>query len=58
MNRAYFRGALGAVMVYDVTRPETFSNVVSWVNEFRELGDPDAVIVLVGNKVSPIRDFF
>lgn len=50
ITNSYYRGALGAMLVYDITRNETFENVRKWLQELREFGDPDMVIVLVGNK--------
>eukprot|EP00826_Nyctotherus_ovalis_P056520 TRINITY_DN7648_c0_g1_i3.p1 TRINITY_DN7648_c0_g1~~TRINITY_DN7648_c0_g1_i3.p1 ORF type:complete len:155 (+),score=53.28 TRINITY_DN7648_c0_g1_i3:157-621(+) len=47
----YYRGAVGAVMVYDVTRKETFAAVRdSWEDELRSHADTNVVIMLVGNK--------
>ncbi|CAN1345480.1 Ras-related protein RABA2a, partial [Linum perenne] len=40
ITSAYYRGALGALLVYDVTKPTTFENVSRWLKE----------IMLIGNK--------
>ncbi|CAH1439179.1 unnamed protein product [Lactuca virosa] len=50
ITNSYYRGALGAMLVYDITRNETFEHVRKWLQELREFGDPDMVVVLVGNK--------
>ncbi|KAL8124054.1 ras-related protein RABA6b-like [Apium graveolens] len=50
ITSSYYRGALGALLVYDITRKNTFESVKKWLHELREFGDPDMVIVLVGNK--------
>lgn len=50
ITRSYYRGAVGALLVYDVTHPLTFEHVGTWVKELRDRGDPDTVILLVGNK--------
>jgi small GTP-binding protein len=50
MTNAYYRGAKGAVIVYDITRPESFNNVDKWFNEIREFGEPNANLLLIGNK--------
>ena len=47
---AYYRGAVGALLVYDITKKGTFENVTRWLNELREHADEDIVILLVGNK--------
>ncbi|KAF5770592.1 putative small GTP-binding protein [Helianthus annuus] len=50
ITSSYYRGALGAMLVYDITRRGTFENLKKWLHELREFGDRDMVIVLVGNK--------
>ncbi|KAH0976031.1 hypothetical protein GBA52_017930 [Prunus armeniaca] len=44
-------GALGAILVYDITRKLSFENVSKWLRELREYGNSDMVIVLAGNKL-------
>ncbi|MQM13354.1 hypothetical protein Taro_046282 [Colocasia esculenta] len=51
ITSSYYRGALGALLVYDITRQSTFSNSVKWLKEMRELGTDDMVIMLIGNKI-------
>lgn len=50
ITSAYYRGAVGALLVYDVTRKVTFENVERWLKELRDHTDPSIVIMLVGNK--------
>ncbi|KAF5198722.1 Ras-related protein rab-11a [Thalictrum thalictroides] len=50
ITSSYYRGALGAMLVYDITRRATFDNLKKWLEELRHFGDSDMVIVLVGNK--------
>jgi Ras-related protein Rab-11A len=50
MTSAYYRGALGALLVYDVTRRETFEGASRWLAELREHADSRVVVMLVGNK--------
>ena len=46
----YYRGAVGALLVYDVTKLSTYENVAQWLKELRDQGDPGLIILLVGNK--------
>ncbi|KAK1260644.1 Ras-related protein RABF1 [Acorus gramineus] len=46
----YYRGAAVAVVVYDITSPESFSKAQFWVKELQKHGSPDIVMALVGNK--------
>lgn len=50
ITRAYYRGAAGALLVYDITRRDTFTHLTRWLEEVRQHGNPDMVIMLIGNK--------
>ncbi|KAL4369573.1 hypothetical protein GQ457_05G028910 [Hibiscus cannabinus] len=50
ITNAYYRGALGALLVYDVTRHVTFESIKKWLKELRNHTDDDIVVMLVGNK--------
>ena len=50
VTSAYYRGALGAMLVYDITKRQTFDHVARWVEELRAHADTSIVIMLVGNK--------
>ncbi|KAI1471538.1 ras-domain-containing protein [Daldinia caldariorum] len=51
VTRSYFRGASGALLVFDITRRSTFDHVTDWLNDLRAIADPDIVVILVGNKL-------
>jgi len=51
----YYRGAQGALVVFDVTRPETYYNIPKWLSEYWRHCGSVLPFVLVGNKVD-IRD--
>jgi Ras-related protein Rab-11A len=46
----YYRGAVGALLVYDISKKVTYDNVVRWLKELRDHADSNIVIMLVGNK--------
>lgn len=46
----YYRGAAAAIVVYDITDPDSFAGAKSWVKELQRRGDPNVVIALAGNK--------
>jgi Ras-related protein Rab-2A len=50
VTRSYFRGASGALLVFDISRRPTFAHVQDWLNDLRQIAEPDIVVVLVGNK--------
>ena len=49
ITTAHYRRALGALLVYDVTKSETFFNARRWMDELKAAADPDCIIYLVGN---------
>ncbi|XWS74074.1 hypothetical protein CRYUN_Cryun02cG0184400 [Craigia yunnanensis] len=50
ITSAYYRGAVGALLVYDITKRQTFDNVQRWLRELRDHADSNIVIMMVGNK--------
>eukprot|EP01031_Cornospumella_fuschlensis_P035959 gene35958-43613_t len=46
----YYRGAAAAIVVYDITKKDSFNGAKSWVKELQRRGDPNVVIALAGNK--------
>ncbi|KAL7598799.1 ras-related protein Rab2BV [Lactuca sativa] len=50
ITSAYYRGAVGALLVYDITKRPTFGNLQRWLRELREHADGNIVLMLAGNK--------
>ena len=50
ITRGYYRSAAGAILVYDITSRESFSNVSRWLEEAKINGNSEMVFVVVGNK--------
>jgi small GTP-binding protein len=46
----YFRNAIGALVVYDVTNRDSFEDLEEWISAFSEAAEPGALISLIGNK--------
>lgn len=51
MVRRHYRNAVGALLVYDITRAQTFVNAKRWADELRFHAGDDIKILLAGNKV-------
>ncbi|CAM6103199.1 unnamed protein product [Calypogeia fissa] len=52
----YYRGAAAAIVVYDMTNPDSFIRAKKWVNELQRQGsNPNLVIALAGNKADLSR---
>lgn len=59
LTSSYYRGAHGVILVYDVSRRDTFDSLSMWLQEieqFSSSGGKDIVKLLVGNKVDLDRD--
>ncbi|KAG4102488.1 small GTPase [Neocallimastix lanati (nom. inval.)] len=50
ITSAYYRGAVGALLVYDLAKHVTYENVNVWLKELRDHADNNIVVMLVGNK--------
>jgi len=50
ITRSYYRGAAGALLVYDITRRETFNHLTCWLEDARQHSNPNMTIMLIGNK--------
>merc|ERR1712072_305096 len=50
ITRTYYRGATGALLVYDIARRDTFNHLSRWLDEARQNANPHMVIMLIGNK--------
>jgi len=47
----YYRGAAAALVVYDITDPDSFAGAKTWIEELQRQGSADIVIGLAGNKL-------
>jgi Ras-related protein Rab-4B len=50
VTRSYYRGAAGALLVYDITRRDSYNALANWLSDARTLASSNIVILLVGNK--------
>lgn len=56
ITRSYYRGAAGALLVYDVTNRASFEHVEDWLKDVREHADPNLTAILVANKLDLVAD--
>jgi Ras-related protein Rab-11A len=47
---SYYDGAVGTLLVYDISKRQTYENVKLWLDELRDHGDASIIAMLVGNK--------
>ena len=50
ITRTYYKGAIGALLVYDITRRDTFLHITKWLDEIKTNGSKNVCIILIGNK--------
>ena len=50
ITRTYYKGAIGALLVYDITRKDSFEHITKWLNEVKSNGSKDIFCILIGNK--------
>ena len=50
MTSAYFKGAKGAFIVYDITSKSSFESVDRWLNDLRVSADKNLTVIIIGNK--------
>ena len=50
ITRIFYRGAHCVFLTYDITREETFSNIIDWLKEVKQHASQDIVIYLIGNR--------
>lgn len=50
ITRIFYRGAHCVFLTYDITREETFSNVLEWLKEVKQHASHDILIYLIGNR--------
>ena len=51
ITSAYYKGAKGAFVVYDITKEKTFKNIDKWILDLKANGNEDILIILIGNKL-------
>ena len=50
ITNAYYRGAEGILIVFDVTKKESFESIQNWINEVTVYTGKDVVMICLGNK--------
>ncbi|KYQ91442.1 Rab GTPase [Tieghemostelium lacteum] len=50
ITRSYYRGSAGALLVYDITRRDTFNHLTCWLKDARSYAHSNMTIILIGNK--------
>ena len=56
ITNTYYRQAIGVLLVYDISRRDTFESIGKWLQEVRDHADEKVAIILVGNKSDLEKD--
>lgn len=51
ITTAYYRGAVGIIIVYDITNKKSFDNIGKWIEEIKQYGTDNPIILILGNKI-------
>ncbi|KAG2419841.1 GTP-binding protein ypt4 [Aspergillus terreus] len=57
VSRSYYRGAAGAILVYDVSSHQSFASLPTFLMDARALASPNLTVVLAGNKADLTTDY-
>lgn len=55
MTSLHYKGAAGALVVFDLTNNMSYRHTIEWLNEFRQNAPEKAKVVLVGNKLDLVE---
>ena len=55
ITTAYYRGALGVMMVYDVTDKKSFDDIINWLRAIKEHANPNVEKMIIGNTLTVIH---
>ncbi|KAL8747520.1 MAG: hypothetical protein Q9190_000608 [Brigantiaea leucoxantha] len=58
VSRSYYRGAAGAILVYDITSHDSFAGLPTFLNDARALASPNLTLLLAGNKLDLASDSY
>ena len=56
ITRSYYRSSAAALVVFDITRKESFRNVARWVEDVKNNSNKDVILVLIGNKCDLVQE--
>ncbi len=60
VQRVFYRGTDGCIIVFDLTNPESFNNVVKWKDEFFNAANLGSIenfpLILIGNKADLVTE--
>ncbi|MFW9818203.1 MAG: Rab family GTPase [Candidatus Thorarchaeota archaeon] len=56
LHRSFYNGAFGALVIFDLTRQQTFSGMKTWISEMKSILTDDIPKIIIGNKSDLISD--
>lgn len=55
ITSAHYKKALGAILVYDITKMKSFENIEKWLEEIKLHADQNIILMMVGNKLDIVE---
>jgi small GTP-binding protein len=56
LRRSFYEGTNGALVVFDLSRANTFSKMQEWLSDARQSIENDFPVIIIGNKVDLIPE--
>jgi len=56
ITTAYYRGAMGILLVYDITDEQSFLNIRNWIRNIEQHASDSVQKILIGNKCDMVED--
>jgi small GTP-binding protein len=56
IRSTFYKGAAGALLVFDLTREQTYNETRKWLTEIRQFAGEDIPFILIGNKADLLED--
>ncbi|MFX1418026.1 MAG: Rab family GTPase [Promethearchaeota archaeon] len=56
LHRSFYEGAFGALVVFDLSRQQTFSGMKTWISEMKSIINDDIPKIIIGNKADLIPE--
>lgn len=50
ITQSYYKGAAAVILVYDITKPDSFENLKEWYNDIKQNCPDDVSVLIIGNK--------
>jgi small GTP-binding protein len=57
ITKSYYKNTCGVIIVFDLTNKDSFNAIPEWIDSVKQDADPNAEIILIGNKADLDSDY-